>query len=313
MLHHIGAGANGEAPALGSPTSGRDSWLMRSDMTGKCCLVTGANTGIGKATALGLAKMGATVVMVCRSHERGEDALGEVRRVSDNESVHLLLADLSLQTSVRRLARAFKARYSTLDVLINNAGVIPSRRMVTDDRLETQFAVNHLAYFLLTNLLLDVLEASGGARIVNVSSRAHFGASIDFHDLQSERSYRRLHVYAWTKLANVLFTYELARRIAGTPITANCLHPGVISTNLACDFVGIPRALKFTTRLVGASTEQGARTPLYLAASPEVEGVTGCYFANRRVVPSSGVSYDRRTASRLWRVSEELTSVVQND
>ena len=271
-------------------------------------MVTGANAGIGKATALGLAKMAATVLMVCRNRERGEAALTEVKRESGNDAVSLLLADLSSQTSIRHLAADFKAKYSHLHVLINNAGIITKKRVLTEDKLETQFAVNHLAYFLLTNLLLDTLKVSGPARIVNVSSHAHQRASIDFDNLQSERSYHRTHVYAWTKLANVLFTYELSRRLEGTQVTANCLHPGVIATNLVGDY--LPRPLRFITQIIGASPEKGARTPLYLATSPEVEGVTGKYFVDQKAVPSSAASYDRTTARRLWQASAELTGLI---
>ncbi|MCZ6479171.1 MAG: SDR family oxidoreductase [candidate division NC10 bacterium] len=276
-------------------------------LTGKTCMVTGANAGIGKATALGLAKMGATVVMVCRNRKRGEAALTEIKRESGNDAVSLLLADLSSQAAIQQLAQDFKARYPTLHVLINNAGIVLKKRILTNDKLETQFAVNHLAYFLLTNLLLDDLKASAPARIVNVSSQAHKGVSIDFDDLQSERSYRRTHVYAWTKLANVLFTYELARRLEGTQVTANCLHPGVIATSLIGDYM--PNPLRFMTKIIGASPERGARTPLYLATSPEVEGVSGKYFVDRKAVQSSNASYDTTTASRLWRVSAEVTGL----
>ena len=276
-------------------------------LIGKTCMVTGANAGIGRSTALGLAKMGATVVMVCRNRERGEAALTEIKRESGNDAVSLLLADLSSQAAIQQLAQDFKARYPTLHVLINNAGIVLKKRILTDDKLETQFAVNHLAYFLLTNLLLDDLKASAPARIVNVSSQAHQGVSIDFDDLQSERSYRRTHVYAWTKLANVLFTYELARRLEGTQVTANCLHPGLIATSLIGDYM--PRPLRFMTKIVGASPERGAQTPLYLATSPEVEGVSGKYFVDRKAVQSSNASYDTTTASRLWRVSAELTGL----
>ncbi len=274
-------------------------------MIGKMCMVTGANTGIGRATALGLTKMGASVVMVCRNRERGEAALTEITRESGDGTVSLLLADLSSQAAIRQLAADFKAQHPTLHVLINNAGLITKKRVLTEDKLETQFAVNHLAYFLLTNLLLDTLKASAPARIVNVSSQAHHGVSIDFDDLQSERSYHRTHVYAWTKLANVLFTYELSRRLEGTQVTANCLHPGVIATNLIGDYM--PRPLRFMTQIIGASPEKGARTPLYLATSPAVEGVSGKYFVDQKAVPSSTASYDRTTARRLWQVSAELT------
>ncbi len=277
-----------------------------SRMHNKVCIVTGANAGIGKATALGLAKRGAIVVMVCRSQRRGEAALAQIKQESGNEAVSLLLADLASQASIRQLAASFKARYHALHVLINNAGIIPRRRTVTADGLETQFAVNHLAYFLLTNLLLDVLQASAPARIINVSSAVHHGASIPFDDLQSEKSYRPYTVYTQTKLANILFTYELARRLAGTRVSVNCLHPGVIATNLLSDAMGMPRGLRFTTRAVGASPEEGARTSLYLATSPEVEGVSGKYFVNNGEAQSSPMSYEEGVARRLWEVSARL-------
>jgi NAD(P)-dependent dehydrogenase (short-subunit alcohol dehydrogenase family) len=279
------------------------------DMRGKVCMVTGANAGIGRATALGLAKTGATVVMVCRNRDRGQEALARVQQESGNSSVRLLLADLSSQASIHRLATDFKALYPALHVLINNAGIIPRRRILTDDGLETQFAVNHLAYFLLTVLLLDVLKAGAPARIVNVSSQLHGRAPLDFDDLQSESGYNRTLVYARTKLANVLHTYELARMLEGTGVTANCLHPGVVATNLLADATGLPRVIRFAARVVRASPEAGARTSLYLATSPEVEGVTGKYFARERAVPSSEASYDQPAARRLWRISEELTGL----
>ncbi|MCI0560464.1 MAG: SDR family oxidoreductase [Nitrososphaera sp.] len=280
-------------------------------MTGKICMITGANTGIGKATALGLAKMGATVVMVCRNRERGEVALTEIKKESGNNSVALLLTDLSSQKSIRRLVSDFKTQYSSLHVLINNAGTIPQQRTVTEDALETQFAVNHLAYFLLTNLLLDVLIVSAPARIINVSSQVHQGAALNFEDLQSERSYHSTQVYGQTKLANVLFTYELARRLQGTHVTANCLHPGVIATNLLSDYMGMPRGLRFTAKLLGASPEKGAQTSLYLATSPEVEKISGKYFVEQKSVQSSQASYDEIAASQLWQVSAKLTGLSE--
>jgi NAD(P)-dependent dehydrogenase (short-subunit alcohol dehydrogenase family) len=278
-------------------------------MAGKVCMVTGANAGIGKATAQGLANISATVVMVCRSQERGEAALAEIREQSSNDHISLLVADLASQTEIRRLAEDFKKHYSTLHVLVNNAGIIPRKREVTVDGCETQFAVNHLAPFLLTNLLLDILKSSAPARIVTVSSDMHRGATINFDDLQSERSYRPVRVYSRTKLANVLFTYELARRLQGTAVTANCLHPGVVATKLLADGMGMPRALRTTTRLIGAKPDKGAKTSIYLAASPEVEGVSGKYFVRQKAVESSKGSYDENLASRLWRVSAELTGL----
>jgi len=276
-------------------------------MAGKTCILTGANTGIGKATALGLAKMGATVVMVCRSLERGEAAMAEIKRGSGNDSVSLLLADLSSRAAIHRLAADFKAKYPNLHVLINNAGIIPKKRTVAEDGLETQFAVNHVAYFLLTNLLLDQLKASAPSRIINVSSQVHNGASIDFDDLQSERSYSPTRVYGWTKLANVLFTYELAHRLEGTRVTVNCLHPGTVATNMLADYM--PGGLRFLAKMIGVSSEEGAQTSLFLATSPEVEGVSGKYFVNQGAVHSSKASYDKTAARRLWQVSAELTGL----
>lgn len=278
-------------------------------MHNKLCMITGANTGIGKATALGLAEKGTTVVMVCRSRERGEAAMAEIKHESSNASVSLLLADLSSQTSIRELTANFKDRHTALHVLINNAGIVPEKRTVTVDGLETQFAVNHLAYFLLTNLLLDILKASAPARIISVSSEAHRGASTPFDDLQSEKSYSPYRVYAQTKLANVLFTYELARRLAGTTVTANCLHPGVIATKLLSDALGVPNALRFVTRAIGASSEKGAQTSLYLATSPEVEEVSGKYFVNCAETQSSRKSYEESVARQLWEVSARLTGL----
>ena len=278
-------------------------------MAGKVCLVTGANSGIGKATALGLANIGATVVMVCRSQERGEGALAEIKQKSSKEQIFLLLADLASQAAIRRLAEDFNSQYSALHVLINNAGIIPRKRQVTVDGFETQFAVNHLAPFLLTNLLMDMLKSSAPARIVTVSSDMHRGATINFDDLQSVGSYRPIRVYSETKLANVLFTYELARKLQGTKITANCLHPGMVATKLLADGIGIPRPLKSTTKLIGSSPEKGAETSIYLATSPEVEGVSGKYFVRQKAVESSKISYDQNLASRLWEQSTELTGL----
>jgi NAD(P)-dependent dehydrogenase (short-subunit alcohol dehydrogenase family) len=278
-------------------------------MAGKICMVTGANAGIGKATALGLANIGATVAMVCRSQERGEAALTEIKEQSSSDHISLLVADLASQAEIRRLAENFKGHHSALHVLVNNAGIIPRRRELTVDGFETQFAVNHLAPFLLTNLLLDILKASAPARIVTVASDMHRGATINFDDLQSEGSYRPLRVYSRTKLANVLFTYELARRLQGTSITANCLHPGVVATKLLADGMGMPRALRSTTRLIGTKPEKGAKTSIYLAASAEVEGISGKYFVRQKAVESSKDSYDENLARRLWQISAELTGI----
>jgi retinol dehydrogenase 14 len=276
----------------------------------KVCLITGATSGIGKATAMGLADMGASVVMVGRDRGRGEAALAEIKEKSANGSVHLLLANLSSREEIHRLADEFKEAYPRLDVLINNAGVFRSERTTTPDRLETTFAVNHLAHFLLTDLLLDVLKASAPSRIVNVSSGDHSNGIIDFDDLQGEKGYKGAKAYSQSKLANVLFTYELARRLEGTGVSANCLHPGAgIRTNFGS---GVSGVLGFTVRALTPlmkSPEKGAETSIYLASSPEVEGVSGRYFAKKAEARSSVVSHDERLARRLWEVSAELTNL----
>jgi NAD(P)-dependent dehydrogenase (short-subunit alcohol dehydrogenase family) len=277
-------------------------------MIGRTCMVTGANAGIGKATALGLAEIGATVVMVCRNQQRAEAALNEIIALSGNEEVSYLLADLSSQAAIHKLVVDFKSQYSNLHVLINNAGEVPRKRIVTEDGLEYQFAVSHLAYFLLTVLLLDVLKASAPSRIINVASMLHQFTTINFDDLQCEDSYQSSLVYNQTKLANVLFTYELARRLEGTQVTANCLHPGVTKTKLLDDFA--PRPLRPLVNVFGSSAEKGARTSIYLASSPDVEGVSGKYFMNKKAVRSSKASYDECLAQRLWQVSEELTGLL---
>jgi NAD(P)-dependent dehydrogenase (short-subunit alcohol dehydrogenase family) len=274
-------------------------------MKGKICLVTGANAGIGRATALGLAQMGATVIMVCRSRERGETVQREIRAESGNSQVDLLLADLSAQADIRRLAADINANYSALHVLINNAAIIPQQRRETADHLEMQFAVNHLAYFLLTNLLLDKLKASAPARIVNVASQVHASGVIDFDDLQARRHYHASQVYSNTKLANVLFTYELARRLQGSGVTVNCLHPGVVATNLLNDYMGVPHG----RRDRGIDTSKGAQTSLYLATSPELAVVSGRYYVNQEERRSTAVAYDETLARRLWQVSAELTGL----
>jgi retinol dehydrogenase-14 len=278
-------------------------------MDGKVCLITGATSGIGKATAMGLADMGASVVMVGCDRGRGEAALAEVKEGSANASVDLLLADLSSQEDIRRLADNFKEAYPRLDVLINNAGVIRSKRVTTADGIEITFAVNHLAYFLLTNLLLDLLKASAPSRIVNVASGEQRNGTIDFDDLQGEKGYKTAEAYSQSKLATVLFTYELARRLEGTDVSANCLHPGVVGTNLGS---GVSGVFGFTVRALRPlmkSPEKGAETSIYLASSPEVEGLSGRYFVKKAEARSSDISHDKRSARRLWEVSAVLTNL----
>ena len=279
------------------------------DMAGRICVVTGATRGIGRATAEGLTQLGATVVLTARRPEDGAKVSREIATTAPVEPI-VVTADLSSQASIRQAAAELGRLFPHLHVLINNAGIFTRRREVTVDGLEMQFAVNHLAYFLLTNLLLDQLKAGAPSRIINVSSGAHGGATLDFDNLQGERAYSGNRAYSQSKLANILFTYELARRLQGTGVTANCLHPGVIATKLLADYVGVPVAGRALARTFGARPSQGAETSIYLATSPEVEGVTSKYFEGRRERRSSRESYDEAGARRLWEISERLTGVA---
>jgi len=277
-------------------------------MTGKTCLITGGNSGIGKATALGLAKMGATIVIVSRGKEKGEAALTDIIAKSGNRNVGLMLADLSSQDSIRRLASDFKSRHERLHLLVNNAGVYLTRRASTVDGLESTFAINHLGPFLLTSLLLDLLKASAPSRIVNVSSDAHNGAKIDFEDLQGEKKFSGWHAYGQSKLAMILFTHELAKKLDGTGVTVNSAHPGVVRTN----FANNNGLVTFGFRLMRPffiSPETASKRILYVATSPDLEGVNGKYFTKMHEVKSSQESYDDDSAKRLWQISEQLTKL----
>ena len=278
-------------------------------MKDKTCLITGATSGIGKAAAVQLAALGATVVLAGRNPAKMEVALSEVRKRTGNPQVHSLLADLSVQDGVRRLAADFAARHDRLDVLVNNAGAIMIARQESADGIEMTFALNHLNYFLLTHLLLDQLIAASPSRIVNVSSAAHLNGPIDFDDLQCRRKYGPYLAYGRSKLANLLFTYELARRLEGTGVTVNGMHPGLVATNFLSNNGPVGRVSNFFLRMIGRSVWKGARTITYLASSAQVEGVTGKYFVDERAVASSSDSYDEDAALRLWQASEELTGL----
>ena len=270
-------------------------------------MVTGANSGMGKEIALALAGKAGTVVMVCRDPSRGEAARAYVQQKSGNGAVELLIADLSSQQSVRHLVREFETRHDKLHVLVNNAGVLLPRRTETADGLETVFATNHLAPFLLTNLLLPVLSASGPARVVTVTSSVESMGKIDFDDLQSVKSYSEIRAYNASKLANLLFTYELARRLAGTGVTANAVEPGFVKTNLK-----VPFPFSLFSFMRGPAAE-GAKPTVFLAASAEVEGVSGRFFNRKGVATeSSKPSQDDGLAKRLWLVSAELTHLEAN-
>jgi NAD(P)-dependent dehydrogenase (short-subunit alcohol dehydrogenase family) len=275
-------------------------------MSQKVCLVTGATSGVGRVTAEALAQQGATTIIIARNPERGTATVRRIRQTTGNPQVEMILADLSAQADVRRVAREFQSRYPRLDVLVNNAGALFSRRVVSLDGIEMTWALNHLAYFLLTTLLLETLRASAPARIVNVSSEAHRHADVSFDDLQGQHRYRGWRAYAQSKLANVLFTYELGRRLDGTHVTANALHPGFVATNFGRNNRGLAGIIFRALQWTAISPEQGAETMLYLATSPQVEGVTGQYFVKRRSVRSSKASYDVHAAQRLWQASAEL-------
>lgn len=278
-----------------------------TDLSGQVILVTGANSGVGKATSRRLAGMGATLVMMARDQERGENALAEVRAASGDERVHLMLCDLASLADVARFVDAFKDRFDRLDVLINNAGIYLLRRRESADGLEKMFAVNHLAPFLLTNRLLDLLKESAPARIVNVSSTAHRVGAIALDNLQRRERFSPNRVYGETKLMNLLFTYELARRLEGSGVTVNALHPGFVRTNLAQRENGwLVRLFAPLAFIFADSPEEGAETPIYLASSPEVAGVTGRYFVNKLPVRSAAISYDEELQKRLWEISERL-------
>jgi NAD(P)-dependent dehydrogenase (short-subunit alcohol dehydrogenase family) len=287
---------------MASKQSAAGQWIR-----GKTCMITGATSGIGRAAALELGKMGAQLILVGRNPKLGQELVREIERAG-NPAAELMLADLSSQAEIRKLAADFLATNRPLHVLMNNAGVFNMKRRVTGDGLEQVFAVNHLAYFMLTLLLLDRIKESAPARIINVSSDLHWRASIKFDDLGGEKSYGGMSSYGQSKLANILFTYELARRLAGTDVTVNCVHPGAVATNLARDN-GLTTVAWNLASTFMKSTEKGARTQVFLASSPELEGVTGKYFIDAKEARSSAESQDADIARRLWDLSAQMTGL----
>jgi retinol dehydrogenase 14 len=279
-------------------------------MVGKTVLITGGTGGIGKATAIGLAALGARVCITGRDHSRGRVAASDISRHSGNPAVDSLSADLSSQIEVRRLAAAVLGAYPRLDVLVNNVGGFWAHRRVTTDGLEHTFAVNHLAPFLLTNLLLDRLKDSAPARIVIVSSNAQALGRIDFDDLQGATDYSGPRAYNQSKLANVMFANELARRLAGTRVTVNALHPGVVSTSFGAEDPTLLTRLARPLMRLMKTPAQGAATSTYLASSADVQGITGQFFANSKSKASNKSSYDTALASRLWQVSADLVGLT---
>ena len=282
------------------------SEILKDTMNGKICLVTGGTNGIGKATAQALAQMGTTVVIVGRNARKTSQVVDEIRAASGNKNVDSVLADLSSQQEVRRLANEFRSKYSHLHVLLNNAGGFFMKRQLSVDGIEMTFALNHLASFLLTNLLLDTIKASAPARIINVSSDAHTSGRIEFDNLQGERAFSP-RAYGNSKLANILFTIELARRLEGSGVTVNALHPGLVATGFAKNNGRVIAGLiSLFMPLVARSPAQGAETSIYLASSPSVEEITGKYFQDSHVVTPAPQANDMAVARKLWDVSAEM-------
>jgi NAD(P)-dependent dehydrogenase (short-subunit alcohol dehydrogenase family) len=279
-------------------------------MNKKICLITGATAGIGKETAKQLAAKNIHVVITARSKNKAEDTISDIKRTVTGASLDYLLCDLSSQKSVRQLAEEFQSSYDRLDILINNAGAVYSDLHYSKDGIEMQFAVNHLAHFLLTNLLLGVLKKSAPSRIINVSSDSHYRGKINFDDLYHTKRYWVMTVYEQSKLANVLFTYELDRMLEDTGVTVNALHPGMVDTTIGNTHAkGIASLGWSVMRLFAITVEKGAATTVYLATSDEVKNVSGKYFAKGKPKKSSRASYDKETALMLWNVSKELTGL----
>ena len=283
---------------------------MGNEMQNKVVMVTGATNGIGIESAKVLAGMGATVIGVGRNPQKCADAAAQIARTTGNSKVEFLVADLSMQAQVRQVAETFKRKYNRLDVLLNNAGGYFSRRETNKDGQEMTWALNHLNYFLLTDQLLDVLKASAPARIVNVSSGAHsMVKGINFDDVEYRQGYSGWTVYGQSKLANVMFTYELARRLDGTKVTATVLHPGFVATGFGHNNGGLMRTgMNVIQKIAAKRPEQGAETSVYLASSPAVEGVTGKYFSSKKETKSSAASLGIPAQQRLWELSEQMVS-----
>lgn len=273
------------------------------------CMVTGATSGIGLATAQALAQKGKRVVLIGRDPGKCATTVTRIKQETGNPSVTFILADLSVQAQVYALAEEYKRRYSRLDVLVNNAGGFFTKRRLTDDGIEMTFALNYLSMFLLSNLLLDNLEASAPARIVNVSSEGHRTARLDFDNLYGELRYQGMQAYGQAKLAVVLFTYELARRLEGTQVTVNALHPGFVATNIGKNDGWRSRIFALVMKLFAVSPEEGAETSIYLAASNEISGETGKYFIKKTEVASAPATYDQATARQLWDISVQMTGL----
>lgn len=285
--------------------------MSHSSVEGKTCVVTGANSGIGFVTARELARMGAKTILVCRNQSKGGIARDSIKKATGNESVESVIADLASFDSVRKLAQGLQQSYQKIHVLVNNAGLIIGKRVLTEDGLETTFQVNYASHFLLTYLLLITMKESAPSRIVNVSSAAHFSGHMDFDDLQEEKGYGAMKSYCQSKLAQVLFTYELADRLKGTGVTVNCVHPGAVRTSWGDEAgafgIGIRIARPFML-----SPDRGAQTTLYVATSPDLANISGKYFAKKREAKSSKESYDVDERKKLWEISLKLCGLERS-
>jgi len=280
---------------------------MNRDISNKVIVITGATDGVGLATATELAKHKPKLVLIARNQKKGDEVVLKLKRESGNDNIEFMKADLSSQKEIRRVVREFKGKYDRLDVLINNVGAVFEKRLETVDGYEMTFALNHLGYFLLTTLLLDTIVESAPARIINVSSMVHTNAKINFDDLNSKKKYSSWSAYATSKLENLYFTYELARKLEDTGVTVNAVHPGLVDSNFGKQGEKVPLFIyKMLTKFGGKTPAEGAKTSIYLALSDEVEGISGEYFANEKLSKSSDLSHDRRNAQKLWEVSSYL-------
>ncbi|SHF27832.1 NAD(P)-dependent dehydrogenase, short-chain alcohol dehydrogenase family [Seinonella peptonophila] len=283
-----------------------------NNLIDKICLITGASSGIGKITAHQLAQQGATIIMVSSNLDRGKQVLNEIQKSTGNQNLAFFQCDLTSQISIHKLVAKVKAAYHHVDILINNAGGLMKSLQMTEEGIEKTFALNHIAPFLLTHLLLDQLKKSSQARIINVTSSGHSVGVFDLDNLNAEKSFNGPFLYVQAKLANILFTYELARRLKETAITVNCLHPGFVQTNFGENANWLYRI--FVNRLLKPfmiSPEEGAQTTLYLATSNEVKHISGKYFVKKKPVKSARKTYDESLAKQLWGISEKLTNLNQ--
>ena len=275
----------------------------------KNALITGATNGIGLITAIEIAKAGYKTVITGRDIAKTKQVVELIKKNSGNDDIHYIIADLSIISNCKKVAEDYQSRFTRLDLLVNNAGAIFPELKLTEDGLENTFALNHFSYFIITGLLLDLLKKSEKSRIVNVSSGAHKASDILFENIRGEIDYKSFSVYGQSKLANILFTYELARKLEGTNVTVNCLHPGVVRTGFGANYKGIIKAFMKLFSQFLISPENGAKTTIFLALDKTLDGVSGKYFVKKKAEKSSPASYNETTAKKLWDISQEITGI----